>query len=42
MQVSTLSALLGLGSELVDSYRDAVSVPYGHLLIDLLQKHKKG
>ena len=33
-QVSTLSALLGLGSELVDCYRDATSVPYGHLLID--------
>ena len=35
MQVSTLSAQLGLGSELVDWYRDATSVPYGHLLIDL-------
>ena len=34
MQVSTLSAELGLGSELVDSYRDATSVRYGHLLID--------
>ena len=27
MQVSTLSARLGLGSELVDWYRDATSVP---------------
>ena len=35
MQVSTLSAQLGLGSELVDWYRDATSVPYGNLLIDL-------
>ena len=35
MQVSTLSAQLGLGSELVDWYRDATSVPFGHLLIDL-------
>ena len=35
MQVSRLNAQLGLGSELVDWYRDATSVPYGHLLIDL-------
>ena len=35
MQVSTLSAQLGLRSELVDWYRDATSVPYGHLLLDL-------
>ena len=35
MQVTTLSTQLGLGSELVDSYRDATSVPFGHLLIDL-------
>ena len=35
MQVSTLSTQLGLGSELVDWYRDATSVPFGHLLIDL-------
>ena len=35
MQVSRLSAQLGLGSQLVDWYRDATSVPYGHLLIDL-------
>ena len=34
-QVSTLSALLGLGSELVDWYWDATSVPYRPLLIDL-------
>ena len=37
MQVSTLSAQLGLGSELVDWYRDATSVPYCHLLIDFSQ-----
>ena len=35
MQVTTLSTQLGLGSELVDRYRDATSVPFGHLLIDL-------
>ena len=35
MQVTILSAQLGLGSELVDWYRDATSVPFGHLLIDL-------
>ena len=34
MQDSTLSAQLGLESELVDRNRDATSVPYGHLLID--------
>ena len=35
MQVTTLSTQLGLGPELVDWYRDATSVPFGHLLIDL-------
>ena len=35
MQVTTLSTQLGLGAELVDWYRDATSVPFGHLLIDL-------
>ena len=35
MQVTTLSTQLGLGSELVDWYRHATSVPFGHLLIDL-------
>ena len=35
MQVSTIRAQLGLESELVDWYRDATSVPYGLLLIDL-------
>ena len=34
-QVGTLSVQLGLGSVLVDWYRDATSVPFGHLLIDL-------
>ena len=38
MQVITLSAQLGLGSELVHWYRDATSVPYGHSLIDLLPR----
>ena len=35
MQKTTLSTQLGLGSELVDWFRDATSVPFGHLLIDL-------
>ena len=35
MQVATLGAQLGLGSELVDWYGDATSFPFGHLLIDL-------
>ena len=35
MQVTTISTQLGLRSELVDWYRDATSVPFGHLLIDL-------
>ena len=35
MQITTLSTLLGLGSELVDWYRDATSVSFGHLLVDL-------
>ena len=35
MQVTTLSTQLGLGSELVDWYWDATSVPFGHLLMDL-------
>ena len=34
MQVSTLSAQLRLGWELVDWYQDPTSVPYGHILID--------
>ena len=35
VQVTTLSTQLGLGSELVDWYRYATSVPFAHLLIDL-------
>ena len=35
MQKTTLSTQLGLGSELIDWYRDATSVPFGNLLIDL-------
>ena len=35
MQVSKLIVHLGLGSELIDWYRGATSVPYNHLLIDL-------
>ena len=35
MQVTTFSTQLGLGSKLVDWYRDATSVPFGHLLIGL-------
>ena len=35
MQVTTFSTQLGLSSELAYWYRDATSVPFGHLLIDL-------
>ena len=35
MQVATLSTQLGLGSELVDWYQNATSVPFGYLLINL-------
>ena len=35
VQVTTLSTQLGVGSMLVNWYRDATSVPFGHLLIDL-------
>ena len=35
MQVTTFSTQMGLGSKLVDWYRDATSVPFGILLIDL-------
>ena len=38
MQVSTLSAQSSVESELVDWYRDATSVSYGHLLIDLSRR----
>ena len=31
MQVTTFSTQMGLGSELVDWYRDATSTPFGHL-----------
>ena len=32
--MATISVQLGLGSALIDWYRDATSVPFGHLLID--------
>ena len=35
VQVTTLKTQLGLDWELIDWYRDATSVPFGHLLIDL-------
>ena len=38
MQEITLDAQLGLGSDLVYWYRDATSVPFGHLLISLLPR----
>ena len=38
LQVTTFSTQLGLGSETVDWYRDATSVPFGHLLIDFLPR----
>ena len=34
-QINTFSIQLGLGSSLVDWYRDATSVPFSHLLINL-------
>ena len=37
-QVATLSVQLGLGSALVNWYRDATSVPFGHLLIHLFPR----
>ena len=35
MQVSTVSDQLGLGSELINRYQDAFSVPDGQFVIDL-------
>ena len=35
MEVTTINTQLRFGSELVDWFRDATSVPFGHLLIDL-------
>ena len=35
LQIGRLSVQLGLGLSLVDWYKDATSVPFGHLLIDL-------
>ena len=42
LQVTTLCTQLDLGSQPVDWYRDATSVPFGHLLIDssLLTDHR--
>ena len=42
MQVNTLGAPLAIGSELVDGYRDATSIPLGHLLVDLLARTDDG
>ena len=42
MQVTTFSTQLVLGSDLVDWYRDATSVPFGHLLIDLSPRTDDG
>ena len=38
LQIKTLSQQLGLGFQLKEWYQDATSVPYGHLLIDLIPK----
>ena len=38
MQINTLGIQLGLGSSLVDWYRDVTSDPFGHLLIDFLPR----
>ena len=35
MQLTTISTQLGISSELFDWYRDATSLPFGHLLSDL-------
>ena len=35
MQATTFSTQLGFGSELAEWYRDATSVPFGQLLVDL-------
>ena len=37
-RVTTHSTQLGLGPEIVDCYRDATSLPFGDLLIDLLPR----
>ena len=42
MQVTTLSKQLGLGSELVDGYREATFVPFRHFLIDLSSRRDDG
>ena len=41
MQLSTLSAQLGLASELIGWSRDATSLPYGHFLIDLSRTNRR-
>ena len=38
LEIITLNQQLGQGSQLKESYLDATSVPYGHLLIDLTPK----
>ena len=42
MQVTTFGAQLGFGSELVDWYADATSVPFGHFLIDSSPRTEDG
>ena len=39
VHVSPFSAQLRPGSELVDWYRDATSVPFGHLIFDLMPRN---
>ena len=41
MQISTLSAPLGFGSQLIEWYRDAISKPWTHFLSDLLPGPEK-
>ena len=38
LHINTSSKQLGLGSQLKEWYQDAISIPYGHLLIDLITK----
>ena len=40
LQINTLSQQLGLGSQLKEWYKDATSVPYGHLIIDLINIYR--
>ena len=40
LQINALSQQLGLGSQLKEWYQDATSVPYGHLIVDLINIYR--